>query len=393
MEAQQKQERRLASKVREDIQWLKQGVKARETRSKSRLDASKQRGEQLAALQSRNAPSRAADLDFTASGRKSQKLLAASGLSKSIGGKTLFRDLDVLLSPGSCLGVLGANGSGKTTLLRLLAGEAEPDAGVIKRAENLQTVVFTQRREQLKLTDPLREALAPGSDFVTFRGQQIHVNAWAQRFLFGPDQLKISVGDLSGGEQARILIAQLMLKPADVLILDEPTNDLDIASLEVLEQSLREFPGAVVLVTHDRFMLDRLCTQILALDGQGTARFYADRAQWQQAQQAQAQEQQEQATSTRKPRGAEAGAGDAKVPGSPTKPAKLSYKETLELDQMEQNILDAEAEVDRLEALVADPSVAADHVRLQRHCRELETAHAEVTRLYERWASLSERPR
>ncbi|MFW6039415.1 MAG: ATP-binding cassette domain-containing protein, partial [bacterium] len=304
----------------------------------------------------------------------------------------LFRDLDMTLSPGMCLGVLGENGSGKTTLLRLLAGELEPDEGEIKRAEALQTVVFTQGREQLDLTAPLREALSPGSDFVTFRGQELHIRAWARRFLFRPDQLEVSVGDLSGGEQARILIAQLMLKPADLLLMDEPTNDLDIASLDVLEQSLQEFPGAVVLVTHDRFLLDRLCTQILALDGRGTARFHVDRAQWQQAQQAGTRMQQEEATSAGAQRETES-SKEARKSVSAAKPAKLSYKEKLELDQMEEKILAAEAEVARLEALVADPAVAADHVRLQRHCQELETAQAEVDRLYERWAALSEWPR
>ncbi|MEX2543552.1 MAG: ABC-F family ATP-binding cassette domain-containing protein [Phycisphaeraceae bacterium] len=387
LEAQQKQEQRLASKVRDDIAWLKQGVKARETRSKSRLDDTKRRDEQLKTLKRRNAPVRVANVDFTASGRMSQKLLVATGLGKSLGGSTLFRDLDLVLSPGLCLGVLGENGAGKTTLLRVLAGELEPDAGSIRRADDLQTVVFTQRREQLQLSLPLREALSPASDFVTFRGQQIHVNAWARRFLFRPDQLNVSVGDLSGGEQARILIANLMLKPADVLILDEPTNDLDIDSLEVLEQSLRSFPGAVLLVTHDRFMLDRLCTQLLALDGDGAARSYTDRLQWQRAR----DEPQKWSTQA----GDSGGRGVAATMATPpaARPAKLSYREKQELDRMEETILAAEADAVRLEALVADPAVAADHVRLQQCCSELEAAQAEVTRLYERWALLSDRPR
>jgi ATP-binding cassette subfamily F protein uup len=387
LEGQAQQQQSLATKVRDDLKWLARGAKARRTKSKSRIDAAGERSAELSDLKARNAPARAADIAFSASGRRTRKLLAGHGLTKSLGGRTLFRDLDIELAPGECIGLLGPNGSGKTTLIRVLSGELPPDAGVIQRADNLRTVVFTQGREDLDPLQPLREALWPRGDFVTFGDQQVHINTWASRFLFRPEQLKVSVGDLSGGEQARILMARLMLKPADLLILDEPTNDLDIASLEVLEQSLSQFPGAVLLVTHDRFMLDRLSTTILALDGRGGAGYYAELAQWSAAQERQQQvEQQEKPPAARK-----STAATSTATGAAAMRTKLSYKDQRELDQMESSITAAEAEVARLESLLADPAAKGDHNERHEHYLRLAAAHDRVTRLYERWQELEAR--
>src|SRR5208283_1085596 len=174
---------------------------------------------------------------------------------------------------------VGQNGSGKTTLLRLLRGDIQATGGEIRRADALRIVYFDQNRE----LDPdltLRRALAPDSDSVVYQDRAIHVASWAARFLFDPNDLSQPVGKLSGGERARVLIAQLMLQPADVLLLDEPTNDLDIPTLEILEESLLEYRGALVLVTHDRFMLDRVSTVVLGLDGLGGAERFGDDLQW-----------------------------------------------------------------------------------------------------------------
>ena len=178
----------------------------------------------------------------------------------------MFRGIDLMIKPGMRVGLVGPNGSGKTTLLRLLRGEIEPTRGHIRRADQLRIVYFDQNRE----LDPditLRRALAPDSDSVVYQDRVIHVASWAARFLFSSESLNQPVGRLSGGERARVLIAQLMLQPADVLLLDEPTNDLDIPTLEILEESLLEFRGALVLVTHDRYMMDRVSTIVLGLDG------------------------------------------------------------------------------------------------------------------------------
>ena len=194
-------------------------------------------------------------------------------------GRTLFENLDFTITAGMRVGLVGSNGSGKTTLLRLLRGEMTPLRGTVERADGLRMVYFDQKR-QLDPELTLRRALAPDSDSVIYRERVIHVASWAARFLFTAEQLNQPVGRLSGGERARVLIANLMLEPADVLLLDEPTNDLDIPTLEILEESLLEFSGALVLVTHDRYLLDRVSTLVLGLDGQGGAERFADYSQW-----------------------------------------------------------------------------------------------------------------
>ena len=208
----------------------------------------------------------------------------ATRLGKSLGGKPIVTDLDLQLGPGERIGLLGPNGSGKTTLLKLLAGTLQPDTGTITRADRLRVVTFEQHRESLDQRATLRRSLVPAGDAVVYQDRSIHVISWAKRFLFKPEQLDLPVSRLSGGEQARLLIARLMLQPADLLILDEPTNDLDIPTLDVLEDSLLEFTGALVLVTHDRWLLDRVSTRLLALDGTGRAEWFADYAQWEAAQ-------------------------------------------------------------------------------------------------------------
>src|SRR5205085_11735400 len=218
--------------------------------------------------------------DFVGTGRQSRKLLTAAGIAKSLGGRPLFAGLDLALGPGSRVGLLGPNGSGKSTLLRVLAGEVEPDAGTVTRADGLRVVMFEQGRASLDLSATLRRALCPIGDTILVGERRMHVVAWAKQFLFKEEQLDNLVGSLSGGEQARVRIAQLMVQPADLLLLDEPTNDLDIPALEVLEDSLAEFPGALVVVSHDRELLDRLCTEVVGLDGRGGASLYGSVEQW-----------------------------------------------------------------------------------------------------------------
>ena len=388
--AQAKEQQSLATKVREDIRWLSRGAKARRTKAKGRIEEAGQRAEELADLQSRNTPARAAAIDFTATGRQTKNLLVAKGISKTLGGKPLFRDLELTLSPGTCVGLLGPNGSGKTTLINVLTGALPPDTGTVKPAEGLRVVTFTQHREDLDPKQSLRDALCPISDVLYFRGQAVHINTWATRFLFRTDQLNTAVGDLSGGEQARILIARLMLEPADLLILDEPTNDLDIASLEVLEESLASFPGAVLLVTHDRYMLMRLSTFVLGLDGRGNAKTFADYSQWQAAKDRLEAEQ-------AKARAAAAKAIAPKATADPSKEArpapvgkvKLSYKEQQEWSTIEDRIMCAEEEVKVLEAKTADPALMSDHKKLNEAFAALGTAQANVAALYARWEELA----
>jgi ATP-binding cassette subfamily F protein uup len=366
----------LANTVRREIEWLRRGPKARTTKAQARIKAAARSMQELEDLQTRMVETRAS-LDFTASERKTKKLLVTKKLSKSFGDKPILKDIELILTPGVRLGLLGPNGSGKTTLLQLLAGTLAPDSGEIERAENLQIVYFEQDREALEPNLSLKRALVSEGDTVIYRGRPVHVASWAKRFLFRSDQLETPIRNLSGGEQARVLIARLMLKPADVLILDEPTNDLDIPTLEVLEESLLDFPGALVLVTHDRFLLGRVSTVLLALDGSGQGLFYADYAQWE---------------TVRKETVAEIRPLTPKpAPREVKPPPRLTSQEKREWQQMEEKILAAEEAVDLCQRALEDPAVAANPVALQERYQALELARAAVEKLYVRWAELEEK--
>jgi ABC transport system ATP-binding/permease protein len=363
----------LANTVRREIEWLRRGAKARSTKAKGRIKQAGRLIEELEDARARGLTA-SAGIDFTASQRRTRRLLVAHGLGASRGGRRLISDLDLVVTPGTRVGLIGPNGSGKTTLLEVLAGVVPPDAGDIERADDLRIVRFEQERAGFDPGQSLRRALAPEGDAVTWQGRSVHVAAWAKRFLFRPEQLEVPVGQLSGGEQARILIARLMREPADLLILDEPTNDLDIPTLEVLEDSLAEFDGALVLVTHDRFMLERVSTMIVALDGRGGAATFADYAQWEATR----------AAVEPTPRKAPERAAESPRP----RVKRLGYREQREWEGMEQAILEAERAVEARQREVDDPAIVSDPTALQQRYAALEAARADVDRLYARWAEL-----
>jgi ABC transport system ATP-binding/permease protein len=372
----------LSNQVRTAIAWLQRGPKARTVKANARIEDAERKQTELAELKYRNAQHKSATIDFTASGRRTNDLVVLKEVQKSLGGKLLFRDLSLTLSPGTRLGLLGLNGSGKTTLLKIISGALSPDSGTVKQAFELKVVYFEQQRAALDQRLILRRALCPTGETVVFRDRGMHVAAWAKRFLFRPEQLDVEVAKLSGGEQARVLIAHLMCQSADVLILDEPTNDLDIQSLEVLEENLLDFPGALVLVTHDRFLLDRVSNQLLALDGNGQADLIADFSQWESLAERRAEQQQ-------------AAAMAALAPHKPVKnkPANqgLSNKERRELEQLPDKIAAGEKIIADINQRINDPKVNTDAVALQKACAELETAQQKVDALYERWNALEER--
>ncbi|MCU1343024.1 MAG: ATPase, partial [Candidatus Acidoferrum typicum] len=278
LHAQRKRQESLENRVHTEIEWLRRGPKARTTKSKARIGTANEMIGELADLNARTRTT-SARIDFSATDRQTKRLIQLEDLTYTIGNRTLFQGIHFAVTSGMRVGLVGPNGSGKTTMLRLLRGDIEPTRGEIRKADSLRIVYFDQNR----VLDPdtsLRRALAPDSDAVIYQDRVIHVASWAARFLFDPEHLNQPVGKLSGGERARVLIAQLMLQPADVLLLDEPTNDLDIPTLEILEESLLEYRGALVLVTHDRYMLDRVSTIVLGLDGLGGAERFADYSQW-----------------------------------------------------------------------------------------------------------------
>jgi ATP-binding cassette subfamily F protein uup len=375
---QEKHQESLENRVRNEIEWLRRGPKARTTKAKARITTANQLIADLADLNARTHTA-SARIDFSATDRKTKRLVELDHVSYAFGERTLFADLDFIITAGKRVGLVGPNGSGKTTLLRLLRGEMQPTSGEIRRADFLRVVYFDQNR----VLDPdvtLRRALAPDSDAVIYQDRVIHVASWASRFLFTGEQLNQPVGRLSGGERARVLIAQLMLQPADLLLLDEPTNDLDIPTLEILEETLLEYPGALVLVTHDRYMLDRVSTMVLGLDGRGGAESFADYMQW-EAWQA---ESKEPARAT----DVQSAAAKPARPADAAAKKKLSYIEAREFATIEERIAQAEKVLEEKRVAAEDPKIATDaHKLLQAHA-EMEQAKKSVDELFARWAEL-----
>jgi ABC transport system ATP-binding/permease protein len=400
LESQSRQQDSLRNRVKTEIEWLRRGPKARTTKSKARIDTANAMIGQLAAMDSRTTVN-TAGIDFDASQRKTKRLVEFTDVACAIPAndantansanpansapRLLFTGLNFILTAGMKVGLVGPNGSGKTTLLRLLRGEIEPAAGAIRRAEALRMVYFSQMRE-LDENLTLRRALAPEGDGVIHQGRTVHVASWAARFLFTGEQLNQPVRNLSGGERARVLIARLMLEPADVLLLDEPTNDLDIPTLEILEENLLDFPGALVLVTHDRYLLNRVSSTVLGLDGRGHTAQFTDFAQWEDwlvEQETEAQNKPESRTNSAN------FANTANSANSARK--KLSYLEAREFAAIEQRVEESDARLAAARDRVEHPDVSIDATALQHALKELDAAQHENDSLYSRWAELTEK--
>jgi ATP-binding cassette subfamily F protein uup len=372
IEGQLEQERAIAGKVRRETDWIRRSPKARTTKSQARIDAAEEIFETHKDLKRRNKESKA-DIKFESSERQTRQLISLKSLKMDMGDKTLFENLDLTLSPKSRIGLMGPNGSGKTTLLRILAGEIKPTSGTIKPADDLKIVYFDQHRNKLDPQTSLKDALSPEGDYVNFQGRQIHVSGFCKRFLFSPDILDMPIAKLSGGERARIAIARLMLQPADVLLLDEPTNDLDIQTLETLEANLLEFNGAVVLITHDRCMLDRICNQLIAL-GQGSKPLlFADYDQFEASKLKQKPKEDKAIEDKQKPQ----------------KAKSLSFKEKKELELLETTIHQLEKKLETLKAFLQDEKVIANPKRLEDICLEIKTLETSLELSYQKWSELS----
>jgi len=383
LHAQGKRQEALENLVHREIEWLRRGAKARTRKSKARIDKAGELMGELADLNTRRRTA-SAQIDFSATDRKTKRLIELDQVSCEMGNRTLFAGLNFVITAGLRVGLVGPNGSGKTSLLRLLRGESSPSNGEIHRADWLRIVYFDQSRE----LDPdvtLRRALAPEGDSVVYQDRMIHVAAWAAKFLFAGEQLNQPVGKLSGGERARVLIAQLMLQPADVLLLDEPTNDLDIPTLDILEESLLEFRGSLVLVTHDRYMLDRVSTVVLGLDGQGNAGLFADYSQWETWLEERA------ATTRNDARSAERAIAAAEPAQQSPGKKKLSYLEAREYETIEHRVADAEQALQAKREQLENPQIASNGPRLVTAHTELEEAQRRVDTLYARWAELEKK--
>ena len=382
MAAQERRETTLKNTLRRETAWLRRGPRARTTKQQARIGRAAALKDEVAELEVRNTV-RAAALDFQADERRPKRLIEATGISRRYGERDVFRDLDVFVGPGSRIGLLGPNGCGKSTLLRVLTGEDQPTTGRIVRADGLQVATFEQHRDALDFDRTVAQAVSPDNDHVDFRGTLVHVRGYLHRFLFSPEQMDLKVGNLSGGEQGRLLVARLMLRPANLLVLDEPTNDLDLATLNVLEDALTSFEGAVLLVTHDRYFLDQVATEILAFHTRpgerGRVTSFSGLAQWEEWRALQASE---------RPVAPKPAAAPAATPPPRPRPRKLGYKDQREYDRIEGDIGAAEGRLAALASESERPDVAVDAARLVELFERMAVERAEVERLYARWAEL-----
>jgi ABC transport system ATP-binding/permease protein len=378
MHAQERREVVLRNTLRRETEWLRRGAAARSTKQQARIARAGDIAKEVDELTTRN-QTRAVGLDFQGTERRPRRLIEARGIAKSYDGRAIFRGVDLFVGPGTRIGLLGPNGCGKSTLLRVLLGEEPPSDGTVLRADGLQVAYFQQNRELLDPEATVAETLSPDGDHVSFRGARLHVRGYLERFLFRTEQADMPVRQLSGGEQSRLLLAKLMLRQAQILVLDEPTNDLDLATLAVLEDSLTTFDGAVLLVTHDRYFLDQVATTILAFDTfdpGGPVVPFASLAQWEawRAERLAAERQRQ------------APAPTASKPGAPRR--KLAYMEQREYDGIEAAIAQAEAALGAARAEAENPAHAANAGRLMELFAAVEAKQAEVDRLYARWSEL-----
>jgi len=378
--------------ISEEVAWLRRGPEARRTKSKARIE----RARKLMAERGFTRP-KVADFKVAAPPRLSATVIEAEGLEKRFGERVILAGADFRLKAGERVGLVGPNGVGKTTFLKLLLGELEPDAGTVVTGKRTKVAYYDQQRTTLDGEQTVYESAGGspaghvGEDFIELSGRRVALRDYLDDLLFPPTIQKMQVKALSGGERNRLLLARLFLQGANVLVLDEPTNDLDLVTLNVLERLLLDFDGSVLLVTHDRYFLDKVATAILAFDGGGKitrweGNYDLYRRLKDQAERAARETGAAPATES-KPAPASKSAS-APAP-APRKAGKLSFKEQREFDGMEAAILAAEERKSALEATLADPATyQKDGAAVAGLKAELEAATAEVERLYARWQEL-----
>ncbi len=377
--AQHKRERWIA----QEVAWLRRGPEARRTKSKARID----RAQKLMAEKGFQRP-KVADLRVAAAPRLGHTVIEAEGLEKSFGERKVLSHVDFRLQRGERVGLVGPNGVGKTTFLRVLLGETPPDGGKLVIGKNTKVAYYDQNRAQLDLESTVYESASQGEDWILLGDQKVALRDYLDDLLFPVPMQRMKVKALSGGERNRLLLARLFLEGANVLVLDEPTNDLDIVTLNILERLLLDFGGSTLLVTHDRYFLDKVATSILTFEGGGRVTRYEGNYEMYRRLKAQS----EAASAAAKP--AAAPAPKKEEPAAAAKPArkpgKLSYKEQRELEGMEAAIEAAETRKAELEAQLADPAVYSNGPKVAEVQKDLEATATEVDRLYARWQELQD---
>jgi len=380
LEAERSRFESLSNKNRREQEWVKAGVKARTTKQRSRVQDAEMLQQEVSKLKKQTAETPKILIDFESTDRKTKRLIVAHSISKSFDELNIVENLDLTLTPGIRVGLLGRNGIGKTTLMKMIAGEEAVDSGKVAVTTGCSVLHFDQKRQLVDEKQTLKEALSiNGSDTIIYRDKPIHITSWARKLKFKTDQLRCPISTLSGGERARVIMGRLMLQTADVLLLDEPTNDLDIPSIEVLEESLMEFPGAIILVTHDRAMLDRVSNVLLSLNGSGKVEQFSSYDQWKLA-----QPDLNVSTKTKKKN-----SENSKTSGNmPNTKKKLTFKDQYEWDHIEETIQAAESEQEKLQNSPVSPSDAEAFLA---YCEALTAAQVSVEKLYQRWEELEQK--
>lgn len=388
--AQAQREQVLKNTLRRETEWLRRGAIARLKKQTARINRAGDLGEEVGALTEKNRV-RVADISFGDAERNPQKLMELKNVKKAYNGKTLFEDFSFLVTPKTRLALLGENGSGKSTLIRILLGLEKPDQGSVFVSDKVKISYFEQGRQGLDLKSSVLKNVCPDGDYVFFQGQYVFGRSYLERFLFSRQQMDLPVERLSGGEQSRLRLAQLMLQDASVLVLDEPTNDLDVATLEVLSDAIRGFNGAVILVTHDRYFMDQVATDILSFPRKETQPKHLVKftgyLQWEEA-----WTDQETATSANAPRDKAASTQDVGAEkGSSSgggKTVRMSYKLKLELEGMESKILGLEEKLAQAQAESRSTEVVSDAKKVQELYALISQLQHELEISYARWAEL-----
>jgi ATP-binding cassette subfamily F protein uup len=373
----------LQNKLRREKEWLSRGPKARGTKAKYRIDQAEVLKERVNEL-AHKASSKTIDFSFSEATTKSKILMKLENVCVDFADKKILTNLSFTVQNKQTIGILGNNGSGKSTLLNVMAGHIKAQSGTLTQLQNLRVVYFLQDRSSLNPELTLKQTLCPDSDSVNYQGQLLHFATWLRRFGFTQDHFHTKIGRLSGGEQARVLVALLMLEPADLLLLDEPTNDLDIQTLDALELSIREFAGATIMVTHDRFMMERLCDTYLGFTdnnaGDKKCLPFASIQQWQAYNAAPPHSR------SNSPTVPEFTANP--LPSPPASGKKLSYLEQREYDEIELSIAQAEDSLEKLQEELTAIAENGDNQALRDKSLELQEAEDQIEKLYARWQLL-----